>query len=75
MCPPPADSRWQPGLTAGDYRVQLLVEDGGANDADQSVNAQIALTGMLATASRFDVANSVSTVGTVSLSYLALLLS
>ncbi|KAB7623960.1 outer membrane beta-barrel protein [Alkalilimnicola sp. S0819] len=33
-CPPPGDAAWQPGLSAGHWCVQLLIEDGGPNDAD-----------------------------------------
>ncbi len=40
-CPPPGDAQWTPGLTAGDYCVQLTLEDGGPNDADGVVNANV----------------------------------
>ncbi|WP_049629128.1 tandem-95 repeat protein [Cellvibrio sp. pealriver] len=41
FCPPPGDSLWQPGLTEGDHCVQLLIEDGGPNDADGEANRAI----------------------------------
>jgi hypothetical protein len=37
-CPPPGDSAYTEGLTPGYWCVQLTIEDGGANDADHSVN-------------------------------------
>ncbi|MDP5152064.1 Ig-like domain-containing protein, partial [Rheinheimera baltica] len=40
-CPPPGDSSWQSGLTAGHWCVQLTIEDGGPNDADGIVNGSI----------------------------------
>ena len=41
FCPPPGDSIWQEGLTAGHWCVQLQIEDGGANDADGIANGTI----------------------------------
>ena len=41
FCPPPGDSSWQPGLTAGHWCVQLQIEDGGPNDADALANGTI----------------------------------
>jgi hypothetical protein len=40
-CPPPGDSSYTPGLTTGHWCVQLIIEDGGPNDADGSVNRAI----------------------------------
>ena len=40
-CPPPGDAAYTPGLTAGHWCVQLLIEDGGPNDADLSDNKRI----------------------------------
>jgi large repetitive protein len=40
-CPPPGDSNWQAGLTAGHWCVQLQIEDGGPNDADNIANGSI----------------------------------
>jgi hypothetical protein len=40
-CPPPGDSSYTPGLTTGHWCVQLIIEDGGSNDADGSVNRAI----------------------------------
>ena len=40
-CPPPGDTQWTSGLTAGNHCVQLTLEDGGPNDADGLVNASI----------------------------------
>jgi hypothetical protein len=42
MCPPPGSEAFRPGLNAGDWCVQLTVEDGGPNDADNTVNRSIA---------------------------------
>ena len=38
VCPAPGSNDYQPGLNAGDHCVQLLLEDGGLNDADGSAN-------------------------------------
>ncbi|MFQ3234703.1 MAG: hypothetical protein ACI9C4_000254, partial [Paraglaciecola sp.] len=40
-CPPPGDTRWSTGLTAGDWCVQLQIEDGGPNDDDGQANGAI----------------------------------
>ncbi len=40
-CPPPGDSSWVAGLTEGDFCVQLTIEDGGPNDADNEVNGAV----------------------------------
>jgi hypothetical protein len=37
-CPPPGDPAYTPGLTAGDQCVELMVEEGGANDGDGEAN-------------------------------------
>jgi len=41
ICPPPEDSAYMSGLTAGDDCIQLTIEDGGPNDADQQANSII----------------------------------
>lgn len=41
FCPPPGDAAYQDGLTEGHWCVQLTIEDGGANDADGSVNNSV----------------------------------
>ena len=41
VCPPPGDSSWTPGLTEGDWCVQLLIQDGGPNDDDGLPNGAI----------------------------------
>ena len=41
FCPPPGDSAYSDGLTAGHWCVQLTIEDGGPNDADGSANNAI----------------------------------
>ncbi|WP_189431617.1 Ig-like domain-containing protein, partial [Alishewanella longhuensis] len=41
FCPPPGDSNWQSGLNAGHWCVQLIIEDGGPNDADGIANSTI----------------------------------
>jgi len=40
-CPPPGDDVYTVGLTEGNLCVQLLIEDGGPNDADGSVNGVV----------------------------------
>src|SRR5690606_11810863 len=47
-CPPPGDSSWQSGLTAGHRCVQLTIEDGGPNDADGLANGSIVDPGGIA---------------------------
>jgi len=41
ICPPPGDASYTPGLTEGDWCVQLTLEDGGPNDADGQVNSSV----------------------------------
>lgn len=41
FCPPPGDTLWKLGLNEGDHCVQLLIEDGGPNDADGAANRSI----------------------------------
>jgi hypothetical protein len=40
-CPAPNDSAYTSGLTAGNFCVQLTLNDGGRNDADGAVNGRI----------------------------------
>lgn len=40
-CPTPLDSTYELGLIAGNNCIQLIIEDGGANDADLTVNGAI----------------------------------
>jgi hypothetical protein len=40
-CPPPGDASYLEGLSEGDWCVQLTIEDGGPNDADQSVDNNV----------------------------------
>lgn len=49
-CPPPGDASWQPGLTAGHWCVQLLIEDGGPNDADGQSDGVVVDPGGVGTA-------------------------
>ena len=41
-CPPVGSSEYVEGLKAGDFCLQLKIQDGGSNDTDGSVNGQIA---------------------------------
>jgi len=41
VCPAPGSADYRPGLTAGDFCVQLTLEDGGPNDADGQANRVI----------------------------------
>jgi len=47
-CPSPGSSLYTLGLTAGDWCVQLLIEDGGPNDAESIVNKTIKHLGAVA---------------------------
>lgn len=47
-CPPPGDAQWQPGLIAGNWCVQLTIEDGGPNDDDGQVNSAVVDPGTVA---------------------------
>ncbi|MCK0152934.1 putative Ig domain-containing protein [Alcanivorax sp. S6407] len=40
-CPSPGDSAYTPGLAAGNWCVQLTIEDGGPNDADRMANRTV----------------------------------
>lgn len=40
-CPPPGSRQYQPGLTTGHTCVQLVIQDGGPNDADGIANATV----------------------------------
>ena len=41
VCPPPGSDEYTPGLTSGDWCVELTIEDGGPNDTDGLVNGAI----------------------------------
>jgi len=41
FCPPPGDEKWQAGLQQGYWCVQLVMTDGGPNDADDTANGTI----------------------------------
>jgi hypothetical protein len=41
VCPPPQSPEFRPGLNPGDWCVQLTLEDGGPNDADEIANGTI----------------------------------
>ncbi|HEX7060732.1 MAG TPA: putative Ig domain-containing protein [Woeseiaceae bacterium] len=45
VCPPPGDAGYTPGLTPGDLCVQVVIEDGGANDADGVADGKAILLG------------------------------
>ncbi|WP_416398841.1 ubiquitin-like protein [Allohahella sp. A8] len=40
-CPPPGSEDYQPGMASGDWCLQLTIEDGGPNDADQAANGTV----------------------------------
>ncbi|MCU7907214.1 MAG: GlyGly-CTERM sorting domain-containing protein, partial [Candidatus Thiodiazotropha sp. (ex Epidulcina cf. delphinae)] len=40
-CPPPGDVSYTTGLTQGDWCVQLTIQDGGPNDADEAADTNI----------------------------------
>ncbi len=41
FCPPPGATDWTPGLTEGDWCVQITLTDGGPNDGDGLANNAI----------------------------------
>ena len=47
LCPAPLSEQYIIGINAGDNCLQLLIEDGGSNDADGLANGQIKDPGML----------------------------
>lgn len=47
-CPAPGSSAYTPGLTPGNWCVQIIVEDGGANDADHLHNGAMSISGGIA---------------------------
>ncbi|KKL02770.1 Ig-like domain-containing protein, partial [Rheinheimera mesophila] len=47
-CPSPRSPAYRPGLNAGDYCMQLTLQDGGPNDADGIANGEIFDPGVLA---------------------------
>ena len=49
VCPPPGDEAYTEGLSAGDWCIQLTIEDGGPNDADGQVNGVVRDPGGVAT--------------------------
>ncbi len=40
-CPPPGDSTYSAGLSEDHWCIQLTIEDGGPNDADNAANQQV----------------------------------
>ena len=40
-CPAPGSDAFKPGLTEGDWCVQLTIKDGGPNDSDSKVNGTV----------------------------------
>jgi hypothetical protein len=62
-CPPPGDAAYQSGLTAGDWCVELTIEDGGANDFDGRANKRIVDPGGVAAILATDVNVEVSSGG------------
>ena len=54
LCPPPRSQRYQPGLKVADTCVQVLIEDGGTNDVDETVNGVVVHTGAILTGGEVD---------------------
>ena len=48
-CPQPGNDLYSDGLVAGNDCIQLLIEDGGPNDADGAINGEVADPSGLAT--------------------------
>lgn len=57
-CPAPNDASYVQGLTVGDNCIQLIIEDGGANDADFSVNGSVEDPGAVMVASENSAENT-----------------
>lgn len=49
VCPAPGDTAYQIGLNAGHYCLMMLIQDGGANDADGEPNGTVVDPSGLAT--------------------------
>ncbi|MGD8175085.1 Ig-like domain-containing protein [Marinimicrobium sp. ARAG 43.8] len=49
-CPPPGSNLWSAGLNEGHFCVQLVIEDGGPNDADGERNGAVADPGAVSRA-------------------------
>lgn len=47
-CPSPGSAVYRAGLNAGDYCIQLILQDGGPNDADGMANGEIFDPGVVA---------------------------
>ena len=47
-CPAPGDTTYSPGLKAGNYCVQLIIEDGGPNDTDGLADGMVCDPGGIA---------------------------
>jgi len=63
VCPAPGDPAFVPGLNQGHFCVQLLVEDGGPNDADARRNGVIEDPGGVATLTATQTVTSSSSGG------------
>ncbi|GLQ32120.1 tandem-95 repeat protein [Litoribrevibacter albus] len=57
-CPPPESDEYRPGLNAGDWCVQLTIEDGGPNDADGMANGTVIDPGGVGTLTNASVKSS-----------------
>lgn len=64
-CPPPGSEEFTPGLTAGDWCVQLTIEDGGPNDDDGVDNRMIVDPGGVALPSMVSVSLRTSGGGAI----------
>lgn len=65
-CPAPLDSAYVDGLVLANECIQLMIEDGGANDADGQANAIVKDPGVLTTANNQPPNLVVETTYTVS---------
>lgn len=75
VCPSPGNKSYQRGLRAGHHCVQLMIEDGGPNDADNRKNGTIVDPGGVDTAPKpAPVSSSSSAGGSMSLILLFMLL-
>lgn len=74
-CPPPQSSEYRAGLNAGDWCVQLTIEDGGPNDADGLANGAVEDPGGVGNLQSASISSSGSGGGSVNWGLLLLITS
>ncbi|WP_344800224.1 tandem-95 repeat protein, partial [Litoribacillus peritrichatus] len=74
-CPPPESDEYRPGLNAGDWCVQLTIEDGGPNDADGMANGSVIDPGGVGSLVNTSVKSSGSGGGSFGLGWIVMMIS